>query len=71
MTRHLEQMAAKGWMLRHIGRTFWRYEAIEPKTLHFSATFLEKAYNKLCSSSLKALSSTFHHKADVSTQNKR
>ena len=43
VARHLEQMAAKGWMLCRVGRTFWRYEAIEPKTLHFSATFLEKA----------------------------
>ncbi len=43
VARHLEKMAAEGWMLRRIGRTFWQYEEIEPKKLHFSATFLEKA----------------------------
>lgn len=43
VVRHLEQMAAKGWMLRSIGRNLWRYEQIEPKELHFSATFRPKA----------------------------
>jgi len=43
VARHLERMAAKGWMLQSIGRTFWKYEQIEPKQLHFSTTFLEKA----------------------------
>jgi len=43
VAQHLEKMAAKGWMLESIGRSFWRYERIEPKNLRFSTTFLEKA----------------------------
>ena len=33
MERHLEKMAAKGWLLESIGTTLWRYRRIEPQRL--------------------------------------
>jgi len=41
--RHLEQMAAKGWLLEKLGVWCWRYRRIEPKQLHFSVTYFPKA----------------------------
>lgn len=38
--KHLEKMAAKGWMLEKIGNCFWKYRRIESKSLKFSIVFL-------------------------------
>ena len=40
---HLEEMAAKGWLLEKLGAWCWRYRRIEPQRLHFSVTFFRKA----------------------------
>jgi len=40
--RHLEAMAAKGWMLDRLG-TFWRYRRCEPGPVHFTATYYPRA----------------------------
>ena len=34
--KHLEKMAAKGWMIDTIGSTLWRYKKTEPQKLKFS-----------------------------------
>ncbi|WP_373166026.1 DUF2812 domain-containing protein [Agathobaculum sp. Marseille-P7918] len=41
--RHLEKMAAKGWMLDRVTGLGWVYRRIEPKKLHFSVTYYPKA----------------------------
>ena len=41
--RHLERMAAKGWLLEKIGQFFWHYRRIEPKKLTFSVSFFPEA----------------------------
>lgn len=41
--RHLEKMAAKGWMIDHVGAFGWVYRRIEPKQLQFSVTYYPKA----------------------------
>ncbi|MDY5613270.1 DUF2812 domain-containing protein [Dysosmobacter sp.] len=41
--RHLEQMAARGWMLEKMGRFFWTYHRIEPKAMHFSVIYFAPA----------------------------
>lgn len=41
--RHLEQMAAKGWMLEKMDRMFWAYRRIEPKAMHFSVVYFAPA----------------------------
>lgn len=41
--RHLEQMAAKGWMLEKMGRSFWTYRRMEPKAMHFSIVYFAPA----------------------------
>ena len=43
MERHLEQMAAKGWMVEKMGRTFWTYRRIEPRAMHFSIVYFAPA----------------------------
>ena len=40
---HMEQMAAKGWMLEKMGRFFWVYRRTEPKTVHFSVVYFAPA----------------------------
>ena len=40
--KHLEKMAAKGWMIDTIGTTLWRYKKIEPKKLKFSVVYYPK-----------------------------
>lgn len=40
--RHLEAMAAKGWMLEKTG-TFWRYRRCEPGRVRFAVTYYPKA----------------------------
>lgn len=41
--RHLEQMAAKGWMPEKMGRMFWTYRRIKPKAVHFSVVYFAPA----------------------------
>lgn len=41
--RHLEKMAAKGWMLEGISRFWWKYRRIEPEKLGFAVTYFPKA----------------------------
>ena len=36
ISRHLEKMAAKGWMIEKIVNTGWVYRRIEPKNIHFA-----------------------------------
>lgn len=43
MERHLEKMAAKGWLLESIGTTLWRYCRIEPQKLRFSVAYYPDA----------------------------
>lgn len=43
--KHLEEMAAKGWMLSKTGGFFWTYEEAEPKQMHFSIMFFPKTNN--------------------------
>ena len=41
--RHLEQMAAKGWMIDRVDTFGWHYRRIEPQTLRFAVTYFPKA----------------------------
>lgn len=44
MARHLEKMAARGWMLDHINTNgSWRYHAIEPARVHFAVAYFPTA----------------------------
>ena len=43
MERHLEKMAARGWMIDKAESAIWRYRRIEPRKLHFTVTFFPKA----------------------------
>ena len=43
ISRHLEKMAAKGWMLEKITNLGWVYHRIEPKQLHFTVSYYSKA----------------------------
>lgn len=40
--KHLEKMAAKGWMLEEIGSHYWIYRRIEPQKLKFSVVYYPK-----------------------------
>lgn len=43
ISRHLEKMAAKGWMIESISNRGWVYRRMEPEKLHFSAAYYPKA----------------------------
>ena len=43
ITRHLEQMAKKGWLLEKTGSALWRYRAIAPQDLRFAVTYFPEA----------------------------
>lgn len=43
ISRHLEKMAAKGWMIEKIVNTGWVYRRIEPKKVHFAVSYYPKA----------------------------
>ena len=43
MARHLEKMAAKGWILESAGNTLMKYRRMEPRQLHFSVTYYADA----------------------------
>ena len=38
--RHLEKMAAKGWMLTRMSTLWWTYRRTEPRKLHFAISYL-------------------------------
>lgn len=38
--RHLERMAAKGWMLTRMSTLWWTYRRTEPRKLHFAISYL-------------------------------
>ena len=40
---HLEQMAARGWMVEKMGRFFWTYHRAKPKAVHFSVIYFAPA----------------------------
>lgn len=44
LERHLEKMAATGWMLKKMGQFFISYEEQEPKNVHFSVVFFPKTH---------------------------
>ena len=41
--RHLEKMAAKGWMIDRVDTFGWRYRRLEPQQLRFAVTYFPKA----------------------------
>lgn len=41
--KRLEEMAAKGWMIRKVGNLFWTFEKIPPKRLRFAVTYFPGA----------------------------
>lgn len=41
--RRLEDMAAKGWLIEHIGNFSWTYRRIEPQRLKFAISYYPKA----------------------------
>ena len=41
--KHLEEMAAKGWLLEKISNGLWCYRRIKPQSLKFAVTFFPKA----------------------------
>ena len=43
IARHLEEMAARGWMLDKLGSWSWRYRQTEPRALHFAVTYFPSA----------------------------
>ena len=43
IARHLEKMAARGWMLESCSNFTWRYRRISPAKLHFAVTYFPQA----------------------------
>jgi len=43
ISRHLEKMAAKGWMIERMSTFGWVYHRIEPKTVKFAVSYYAKA----------------------------
>ena len=43
VSKHLEEMAAKGWLLEKLNGFYWQYRRIEPQQLRFSVTYFPKA----------------------------
>lgn len=43
VSRHLEDMAAKGWLIEKMTGWCWQYRHIEPKQLRFTVTYFPKA----------------------------
>ena len=40
---HLTKMAQKGWMIESITNAYWTYRKIEPKEIHFTASYYPRA----------------------------
>lgn len=43
LQKHLEEMAAKGWMLDKMGQYIWYYRRTEPKKLRFAVSYFSSA----------------------------
>ena len=43
VVRHLEEMAAKGWLVETMNGFYWRYRRTEPQQLRFAVTYFPKA----------------------------
>ena len=43
VSKHLEEMAAKGWLLEKLNGFCWQYRRIEPQQLRFAVTYFPKA----------------------------
>lgn len=43
LERHLQDMAARGWLLEKIGQFLWTYRRTEPRALTFSVCYFPKA----------------------------
>lgn len=43
VSRHLEEMAAQGWLLEKLNGWYWQYRRTEPQTLSFTVTYFPKA----------------------------
>ena len=43
VVRHMEEMAAKGWLVETMNGFYWRYRRTEPQQLRFSITYFPKA----------------------------
>lgn len=43
VAHHLEEMAAKGWLLEKLNGFCWQYRRIEPQQLRFAVTYFPKA----------------------------
>jgi len=43
LEKHLEDMAAKGWMLDKIGQYFWYYRRSEPRKIQFAVSYFPSA----------------------------
>ena len=43
ISRHLEKMAAKGWMLEKLNGFCWQYRRMEPQQLRFAVTYFPTA----------------------------
>lgn len=43
MERHLEEMAARGWMLEKCGKWGWIYRRTEPRQVRYAVTYFPKA----------------------------
>lgn len=41
--KHLEKMAAKGWLLEKVSNFFWTYRKVEPTTVKFAVTYFPSA----------------------------
>ncbi|MBP3587767.1 MAG: DUF2812 domain-containing protein [Clostridia bacterium] len=39
IAKHLERMAAKGWLLEEMGAYYWTYRRIEPQNIKFAVTY--------------------------------
>lgn len=45
ISRHLEKMAAEGWLIDKPGNLLWRYRAVEPQKLNFHVAYFPMASN--------------------------
>ena len=43
LEKHLEDMAAKGWMLDRMGQYLWYYRRTEPRKLRFAVSYFPSA----------------------------
>jgi len=79
---HLQNMAARGWLLKERGNTFWTYEKIPPQELTFAVSYLpdwsefdpqptdgQQLYYELCESAGWVLVATWNKMQIFCTSN--